>query len=331
MPRQRWKLVCCMAFAAIVALPGCSALGGDQQPASGSTGALEKTSLKVAIQPSTDAAPYWLAQEGGYFRAEGLDVQTTLAENPGASRDKVLSGEADLAELTYPTFFVAVKGGAELRLVADGTAASPQSNVLMTVPNSPVKSVNDLKGKRIAITSKNSTSELLTRSVMRDYGVDSSTVTWQYMGLPNMAPALQQGQVDAAYQPEPYASVAARTVSAVAFIDVAGQGKSSDDFPILGYVAKTKWTEQNPKAMAAFQRAMLRASRDAAADRTRWEPLVVKYAKVNDGDAKLMTPPRFTSLADARRLQRVPDLMVQLGMMPAGMDVAPLIVKQVSP
>jgi len=269
-----------------------------------------------------------MAQKLGYFKAEGLDVKTTLAENPARSRDKVVSGEADLAELTYPTFFLAVNGGEELQIVADGTAASPNSNQLITVPTSPVKTVNDLAGKRIAITSSNSTSELLTRSVMKDHGVDASKVHWVPLSLPNMAAALAQNQVDAAYQPEPYIHAAARTAGAIPVIDVAGPNTSTPDFPVLGYVAKKTWTEQYPKAMAAFQRAMLKASRDAQADRSKWEPLVIENTKAVEADVMLMTPPSFGSIADPRRIQRVPDLMAQFGALPGHIDVSKLIVKQ---
>jgi len=323
-----------IAFAAIVSLSGaCSALGdsGDE-PAKPGPGGLERTSLTVAIQPSVDAAPYWMAQKLGFFRDEGLDVKTTLAENPNISRSKVISGEADLAELTYPPFVIAVKKGEDLRIVADGTAANPNSNVLITVPNSPVKSVNDLPGKRIAITSANSTSQLLTQAVMAAHGKDYHQVTWIQLGLSDMAAALQNNQIDAAYQPEPFIHKAARTVGATPVIDVAARGTSTDDFPILGYVATTKWTEQNPTTMAAFQRAMQRASRLAEADRSKWEPLVVEFAKVEDADAKLMVAPRFSSTADARRLQRVPDLMADQGIIPKGsIKMDTLIVKQVSP
>jgi len=320
-----------MAFAAIVGLSGCAALGGaSDEPAKPGANGLEKSSLTVAIQPSVDAAPYWMAQDLGYFEAEGLHVKMTLAANPGASRDKAISGEADLSELTYPTFFLAVKGGAELRLVADGTAARPKSNVLITVPNSPVKSVNDLPGKRIGITSNSSTSQLLTQEVMTAHGLDYKKVNWVQLGLRDMAAALKNNQIDAAYQPEPYATAAARTVGASAFIDVAGRGTSTEDFPVLGYVATRKWTEENPKTMAAFQRAMLKASLDAEANRARWEPLVVKYATVDEGDVKLMTPPRFSSIADSSRIQRVPKLMSDHGVIPAEIDVANVIVKQLT-
>ncbi len=330
MSKRGWKLVLCIAFAAVLTLTGCSALGGSgDEPAKPGAGGLEKTSLKVAIQPSVDAAPFWLAQDGGYFKAEGLDVKAVNVESGTVSRDKAVSGEVDVAEITYPTLFVALQKGAELRLVADGTSATPKSNELVTVPRSPVKTINDLPGKRIAITAPGAASQILTQSLMTDHGLDFKEVKWVPVPLPNMPAALQQGQVDAAYLPEPYLTQAARTVQATPIIDVSTG--STQDFPILGYSAKTEWTEKNPNAMAAFQRAMLKATRDANASRANWEPLVVEYAKVPDDIAKLMTPPGFKSTADELRLQRVPDLLAQLGIIPRGLKAANFIVKQVSP
>ncbi|WP_410643612.1 ABC transporter substrate-binding protein [Amycolatopsis sp. lyj-346] len=330
---RRWKMLCCIASSAVVGLTGCSALGGSSdEPDKPGAGGLEKTSLKIAIQPSVDAAPVWLAQDGGYFKAEGLDVQTVVGNDGPTVLAKVKSGDADLGGITYPVAFVAQQSGAvDLRFVADGTAASPKSNQLFTVPNSPVKAVTDLPGKRIAITSKNSTSDILTRAVMRDHGLDYSKVTWVFLPLPNMAAALRDGQADAAYQPEPFAQKTARTVGATAFIDVAHPSTSTEDFPVLGYSAQREWTEKYPNTMAAFQRAMLKATRDVNASRATWEPLVVKYAKVEPEDASLMVAPRFTSTLDARRLQRVPRLMQQLGVIPTEVDAASMIVKQVSP
>jgi NitT/TauT family transport system substrate-binding protein len=323
---RRWKSVPCMAFAAIVALAGCS--GSSDDPANPGPGGLEKTSLKVAIQPSVDAAPFWLAQDGGFFKREGLDVQAVNVESGSVSRDKMISGEVDLGEITYPTLFVAQHRGADLRLVCDGTFASPKSNELVTVPGSPVKSIDDLPGKRVAITAVNAASQILTKSVMRDHVVDFRNVNWVLVPLPNMAAALQDKQVDAAYLPEPFLTKAARLVHATPIVDVASG--STQDFPILGYAATNEWTQKHPVAMAAFQRAMLNATREANRARATWEPLVVKYAKVEEGDAMLMTQPGFASTLDARRIQRWPDLLVQLGVIPTGVNAAEMIVKQVS-
>lgn len=319
-----------LALAAVVLfISACTALGGSSTDNASSGGPLEKSSIKVTILTSVDAAPFWIAQDEGYFKAEGLDVTTDVADTGAIAQTKVISGGTDIAVTTYPLFFVAVaSGAADLKLIADGTSASAKSNQLLTVPNSPVKTIQDIAGRRVAITSKNATSDILTRSVLRDHGVDTSKVQWVPMGLPNMAAALQQGQVDAIYQPEPFISQAAKSVGAFPVVDVASG--ATLDFPILGYTGTSKWVKDNPKTMAAFQRALLKGAKTATDDRAKVEAVVVKYAKVAADVAAIMVLPNYHVPLDARRIQRVPDLLQTLGAITTKVDAGPRIAPQIS-
>lgn len=290
-------------------------------------GAVEKASIRVAVFATVDLATFWLAQEGGYFKAEGLDVQADAAASGQESLTRMTNGQDDLALSTYTLFFLAKNNGSDVKLVSDATSASPRSNELVTVPNSPVKSVKDLNGKRIAISSKNAASDVLTRSVMRDHGVEFDKVQWVPMPLPEMGAALAQGRVDAAYQPEPFLTQAAKTAGAFPVIDAASG--STQAFPLTGFGANGKWVQDHPKTMLAFQRAMLNATR-AAVDRGRIEPLVVRNAHVDQDIASLMVMPAFGSTLDARRIQRVPDLLQQLGVVQTKLDASSMITPQAS-
>jgi NitT/TauT family transport system substrate-binding protein len=312
-----------LAVLALIAvlLTGCSQLKSSSAP-----GAVEKPSIRVAILTTVDLAPLWLAQEGGYFKAEGLDVQTDVGTSGQETLSRMTGGQDDIALSTYTLFFLAKSSGAaDVKLVTDGTSASPRSNEVVTVPNSPVKTVRDLEGKRIAISSKNAASDVLTRSVMRDHGVDPGKVQWVPMPLPEMSGALAQGRIDAAYQPEPFLTQAARTAGAYPVIDAASG--STQNFPLTGYGATAKWVQDHPKTLRAFQRAMLNATR-AAVDRARIEPLVVRNAKVDQDVASLMVMPAFGSSLDARRIQRVPDLLQQLGVVQTKIDASSMIAPQ---
>jgi NitT/TauT family transport system substrate-binding protein len=300
----------------------CSQRGG-----SGSSGAVEKPAIRVAIFSAVDLATFWLAQEGGYFKAEGLDVQADTGASGQEALTRMTNGQDDLALSTYTLFFLAKNNGTDVKLIADATSASPRSNELVTVPNSPVKTVEDLDGKRIAISSKNAASHHLTRSEMRDHGVGFDKVQWVPMPLPEMAAALAQGRVDAAYQPEPFLTQSAKVAGAYPVIDAASG--STQAFPLTGFGSTAKWVEAHPKTMLAFQRAMLNATR-AAVDRARIEPLVVRNAKVDQDIASLMVMPAFGSTLDARRIQRVPDLLQQLGVVQTKLDASSMITPQAS-
>jgi NitT/TauT family transport system substrate-binding protein len=309
-----------------VLLSACSALGNDtHDPAAGN--GLERTSIKIAILTTIDSAPLWLAQDGGYFKAEGLDVAAVVVPSGQAALTKAVSGDIDIALSSYLPFFAAkATGTADIQLVCAATSVSPKSFAIVTVPNSPVKTIFDLAGKRIAITAKNTATDLLAKSLMQDHGVDFSHVQWVPVSFPNVAAALAQQQVDAALLPEPYVTQAAKTAGAFPVIDV--NTGATETFPMSGYGATRKWVQENPKTLAAFQRAMKKATSDTIRDRSKIEPLLVKYAKIDDDIAKLLTLPGFSSELDARPLQRVPDLMHQMGAITSSVDAASMIAPQ---
>ncbi|HEY3467817.1 MAG TPA: ABC transporter substrate-binding protein [Amycolatopsis sp.] len=325
--RARQTALTFAAVTILAAVTGCGALDPGASKASTDGRDPEKPQLTVSILPTTDLAPFWLAKDSGYFKDEGLDVESVIAASGQASLAKAISGEADISFSTYPPFFTASStGAADMLLVADATSVNPKSNAIVAAPNSPVKTIYDLAGKKIAMTAKNTASDLLTRSVMQDHNVDYSTVKWVQIPLPNIAAALQQGQADAAYLPEPYITQAAQTVGAIPVIDI--NSGATQDFPLTGYGATRKWVRENPKSLAAFQRAMQRATHDAINDRARVEPLLVRFAKIDEDTAKLLTLPGYGSILDSRRLQRVPDLLLQLGAIEKPIDVNSMIAPQ---
>jgi NitT/TauT family transport system substrate-binding protein len=306
---------------------GCSAMGGNSTESGPGAGGIEKSAVTVATVATVDLAPFWIALDNGYFKAEGLDVREVPAAKTEVSLTKVQSGEVDVGLSTYPAIFlVLARDVANVRLVADGTWASAKSNQIVTVPSSGIKDVHDLAGKRIAVSSITQASGVLTKSVMADHGVDFSKVQWQQLPFPNMAAALKAGEVDAAYLPEPFQTQAAASVGAVPVIDAATG--SAEGFPLTGYAALSTWVQENPKTMAAFQRAMFKATRFAVDHRDDVERAVVKHAKVDEGTAKMMTLPAFGSKLDARRIQRVPDLLKPLGVIDRQIDAASVIVPQ---
>src|SRR5215212_1483364 len=104
----------------VTLLSGCSPLGG-----SPTAGDVEKPSIRVAILTTVDLATLWLAQEGGYFAAEGLDVQTDVGASGQETLTRMVGGQDDLALSTYTLFILAKSSGsADVKLVADATSAS---------------------------------------------------------------------------------------------------------------------------------------------------------------------------------------------------------------
>jgi len=319
--RLRTAAVALMAtFGVIAGTAGCGLLGGSE-PAPAAEGAPPR--LTVSIMPTTDLAPFHLAAQNGYFDAEGVQVEAVPAPSGQASLAKLISGEVDVAYSSYTPFFVAQsKGAADLKFVADASSAAPNTTMIVAMPGSGVRSVADLAGKRIAVTATNTISDTLVKATMREAGVDSSGVQWISIPFPETAPALARGDVDAAFLTEPFITLAARSVGAEPIADTAtGPTK---ELPTAGYAALAQFADANRDAIAAFQRAMARATAEAA-DRAKVEPLLVANTGIDAETASATALLTFRSGLDARELQRVPDLLLEFGVLEERVDASSMI------
>jgi NitT/TauT family transport system substrate-binding protein len=319
-----------MAVLALATLAGCSALGGessDQPSGNRPAGSPEKAKIKVAYLPTIDTTPLFLAIDEGLFKQEGLEVEPVLAASGADCVGKLVSNQVDFAFSSYTPFFAAkANSGADIKLVADATAATHGNAVVVTMPNSQtVRSIRDLDGKRIAITAKFTMAHLLVASQLKVNGINPDNIKWIEMPFPKMADALAKNQVDAAFLAEPFVQSAAKQIGAYTLFDSAS-GPTSD-IPLTGYGSTTKFVNANPRTLAAFQRAMKKATDEAQSDRAKVDPVVQKVAKVDADTARLAVEPNFVTSLDPVRIQRVVDLMVEFKALPSRFDVAPMIVR----
>ena len=311
-------------LATVLGVTGCGALDSSSSPGD-SGGTLEKPKIRVSMMSTIDTASFWLAKDGGYFQREGLEVETTAAATGQVSLTKLISGDADIAYSSYTPFFVAKsKNVADIRIVADASSAGPGSTAIVAMPSSGVKTVADLAGKRIGISAPNTIADTLTKSVLADHNVDASRVQWVPVPLPNTAEALQHKDIDAGFLAEPFITQAKRSAGVVVVADTASG--TTANFPTAGYGGLGSFVSSAPKTLAAFQRAMAAATRDAA-DRAKIEPLMVKYAKVDADTAAHTGLLTFRSIVDVRELQRVPDLLLKTGVLTTPVDVATMVAK----
>jgi NitT/TauT family transport system substrate-binding protein len=320
-------------MALLTSLTGCGLLGDSDNsaPATNSgPGALEKPNLKISIMTTSDLAPFHLAVKNGYFKEAGFTFDptkdVTVAKSGGDSVSKLTSKEVDIAYSSYTPFFVAKsKGAADIKLIADASSAGPGSCVVMAMPNSSVKSVKDMAGKRVAVTAKNTISDLLVMSTLKTNGIDWKTISFVEMPFPNTAERMQKGDVDAAFMTEPFITSAAKTVGAVPIFDTA-TGPTAN-IPTAGYGASADFVKNYPKTLEAFQKVMQRATLEALADRSKVEPLLQEFAKIDADTAKLAKLLTFNSAIDANRVQRVTDLMLEFGVIKEPIKVADMVVK----
>ena len=311
---------------------GCGLLGTEDSgaPTTSPVGNLEKPNLKISVMTTTDLAPFYLAVQAGYFKEAGFTFDpardVSVAKSGGDSVAKLTAKEVDIAYSSYTPFFVAKsKGAGDIRLVADASSAGPNSCVVVAMPNSPVKNIKDMAGRRVAVTATKTISDLLVMSTLKTNGVDWRTIQWVETPFPQINDALSKGNVDAAFVTEPFITSAQKNIGAVPIFDTA-VGPTAN-MPTAGFGANGDFVDHNPRTLAAFQRVMQRATIEAKADRGKVEGLLQEYAKIDPDTAKLSTLLTFSSTLDATRIQRVPDLMLEFGVIKEKINVSTMIAR----
>ena len=157
--------------------------------------ALAQTIKVPYVSISGFQAPLYLGERAGLFKKYQLDAQ--LIYMPGGSLivQTLLSGDVGVASLAPPSAVSAWAKGAELAIVAGGIERA--LNVLMVNPK--IKRVEELKGKRVAISRFGSLSDVSLRDALAYHKLKSQDISIAQMGgLGERMVALTSGTVDGA-------------------------------------------------------------------------------------------------------------------------------------
>jgi putative hydroxymethylpyrimidine transport system substrate-binding protein len=155
--------------------------------------AADKFTLLLDWHINPDHAPLIVALEKGYFADAGLDVRMIEPADPNDPPKMVAAGKADLAVSYQPQLHLQVAEG--LPLVRVGTLVATPLVTLMTLADGPIKSIADLKGKKIGFA-VSGTEEAILGTMLKKYGLTLKDVTPVNVSM-GLTTALLSGQVDA--------------------------------------------------------------------------------------------------------------------------------------
>jgi NitT/TauT family transport system substrate-binding protein len=305
---------------------GCGLLNGSspQQTAAAGTVSVEKPTIRIGIISAIDFAPVKLAEKLGYFKQEGLNVQVKVFQTGPQALPALASGDLDISLANYVSFYQAeAKKTIDAKVIADAYQGSPSAFVVLAKPSSGIKTAKDLVGKKVSVHQKGSVAELLLKATLQDNGVDPNAVSEVEVHFPDIPAALASNQIDAGVETEPFITQAEQQVGAQPAIKLITG--STADIPLSGYIATSKFATDNPKTVAAFQRAMIKAQKDAA-DRTMLAQVLPELTGVDKQSVSLLNLGVFPTSVDATRLQRVITLMKTSGGFTAPLQAKDLLV-----
>ena len=155
-------------FAAVLAL-GMSMLFG-LVPA----GAQTPARFRVGIAAQTvNMLPLWMAADGGFFKAHGLDVAIVVTDGGSRGLASVGAGELEAMTVGLSAVLEANGKGGDYRLIA--SAANTMSFRFFGAPN--VKHAADLKGKTVGVSALASESDVAATLALKRLGLTRRDVT----------------------------------------------------------------------------------------------------------------------------------------------------------
>ena len=158
-----------LAGATALAMTACGDDAGSQ--ASGGANSITLSYSQVVA----DELPFWIADEAGMFKAQGLDVKlTNLSSSDGFPA--LISGQTQLASIGAPEMVAGAASGAQVSYLATLTPVFTYE--LFAKVNNP----QELKGKRIGITSTSGSLYIATVEALQQLGLQPSDVSLTPLG-----------------------------------------------------------------------------------------------------------------------------------------------------
>jgi NitT/TauT family transport system substrate-binding protein len=265
--------------------------------------AADKVSVGVT-NASTDIGLF-IADAKGYFKEEGIEVSFTPFDSAARMVAPLGAGQLDVGGGAASSgLYNAVERGINLKIVADKGRNAPgyafQSFMVRKAlfDSGEVKSLKDLKGRKVAIVAPASSDMSVLNEAMKSVGLTVKDVEPVYLGFPQQLPAFQNGAIDGAITTEPTVSAMLKAGAAVRLTGNDAFYPNHQTAVILyGGEFASKRAEVGKRFMKAYVRALrdyndaLKGGRLAGKGADEVVAIMAKYSNIKDPETiRGMTP-----------------------------------------
>jgi NitT/TauT family transport system substrate-binding protein len=264
--RNLWLATSVILLTSLI-LSACGQLGATSQP----------VKLKMALLPIIDALPMYVAQEQGYFKEQGLEVEF-IPVGAAAERDQVIAaGQADGMINDLVSTVLYNKDQPQIEIVSFARVATPESPMyrILASSDSGINSVDGLKGVEIGI-SEGTVIDYTAHRLLEAEGLTPDEI--KTIAVPRMdlrMSLLESGELKAANLPDPLSSLAIQA-GAVPILDDTKHPEYGNS--VISF--RNSVIENNPEAIQGFLAALDKAIQDIKANPTQWQNLLTEQKLV---------------------------------------------------
>jgi NitT/TauT family transport system substrate-binding protein len=287
------------------------------------SGVADDATIRLAtVAIDSGAEPYY-AQEMGFFKKAGLDVDV-LSETQGAAiAAGVASGSIEIGFANVAAIAAAHAEGVPVTVIAPAGLylTTAPTTVCMVPKNSPIKTAADLNGKTLATGVLRGIGEFGPRAWIDKNGGDSSTVKFIEMPYSAMAEALAHNRVDGVVTVEPLVDAAKANgrVLSDCYDGIAPR------FLIAAFFASPVWANEHRDLVRKFQAVIRETAVWANKNQDKTLAMYARQAKLDLSAPRPIVRAPYAETLDPRELQPLIDIAARYGAIKATFPATELI------
>jgi NitT/TauT family transport system substrate-binding protein len=268
-----------------------------------------QTKGKLGYMKIVDNAAMFMAMEKGFFKSEGLELETVPMAGGALILQGVTSGDLQIGWSNVISLYQARVEGFDFKLIAGGATnvkGKGESHAIQVSKASPIKGAKDLEGKTVAVNTLNNIVHLMAMAWLDKNGASSGKVKFVEVPFPQMEAALVSGKLDAISVHEPFATAALE--KGQTRVLAYPWGEVLPKFLIASWFASEKWIAKNKEVGQAFVRAINRGVDAIHADPEGSRAAMVKWAGLKPELAGKIGLPVFEKGISEKDIQATIDL-----------------------
>jgi NitT/TauT family transport system substrate-binding protein len=236
---------------------GGAAAGGDGSP---------KVTIGIGGQTLLTYLPTTLAQELGYYKEAGVNVELQDLQGGSKALTAMIGGSTNVTSGYYEHTIQMQAKNQQIKAFVDMGRSSGLALLVSPKNEGKIKTLADLKGKNVGVTSPGSSTDMFIKYLLAKNGMQKTDASVSAIGAGSSAvAAVEQGQVDAAVMLEPDVSVLTKRIGHdpviledVRSADGLKEVFETDAWPSSSLYAKTEWLDANKETAGKLAKAIKR-------------------------------------------------------------------------
>ena len=242
------------------------------------SGSSQGAPLPIAYSAISGAmSPLWVAQEGGYFKREGLDTELLYIGGGSLLIQAMLGGDVPFAYGPSVPVINATLRGADLVLIGN----TGNSLVFSVMARPEIKQPVQLKGKKVGVTRLGGSTDWALDAAVKHWGIERGQISViQTGGMPEGLAALTSGALDAVVLSPPSNFRAAKA----GMHDLEDVGQLKIIFPNTPLSTTRSFIRAQRDTALRFLRGFTQGLQRLRADKDFTMKVLSKYTKVTDAE-----------------------------------------------